>query len=584
MSFLNKIFQSIPVKIPDRSGFDLSHECLSTAKVGTVVPITHIEVMPGDSISMGTLMKVTLPPMAVPFMGRIDAELTAAFIPYRLLWNGWQSFITQNNGFNPGAVTPTAGSLNNGQGSAYIDSQANQMNVPYSVPLVNMNESTWSSNLIEEFSGAGSLADYLGYKRISNGLTPLAGDRYLSALPFLAYHKFCDDWIRDENNMRPFFPKMAANTYMYSPGNVDNIDHNYFSPGLLPTDCMGGYRASPGMQAVIMSPLDESIRGQYFTDMNPNFPVTYKYALGSLRQRCWAKDYFTTATTRPQAGAASSVVFDTSGSTGAFTISTLRAASQLQKWMERNNIAGTDYGSILQAHFGVKPPDAVLQRSVLLGSVRTPVYVGSVENNTGTGAVDTGGDPVGTKSPYGNTLGAAGGFASAADKGTLVDNFTAHEHGVIMVFFTLIPHAYYNTGVDRQLLHLSVGDFAWPEFANIGDQEIRTGELTVAGSLNPGSVFGYNQRYSEYKFKGDRISGLVRDGENMSVYALQRGFTTVPALGSDFLEIPTDFLDQVFGVSSTVSGFGCMIDAYFDCQALRILPEYSLPSLCLGDI
>lgn len=567
MSFLNKIFQSVPVKIPDRSGFDLSHEVLSTAKVGTVVPITYIECLPGDTISMGSLMKVTLPPMAVPFMGRIDAELTAAFIPNRLLWNGWQSFITQNNGTNPGSATPS--SIAGG-----VESGPNMLNVPYSVPMVNMNELGWSAAEIAEFSGAGSLADYLGYKRPQSSGN-LMGDRYISALPFLAYHKFADDWLRDENNMKPFFPKMAARNYMYENGNADNVWPDGFHAGLLPFDTMGGYRSNPGQTAVVLTPRSSSILLHNSTpdNLDPNFPVDIMLALGRLRQRCWAKDYFTTATTRPQAGAAASVVFDTSGSTGGFTVSSLRAASSLQRWMEINNISGTDYGSHIASHFGVFPPDAVLQRSVLLGSVRTPVYVGSVENNTGTGAES------GTKSPFGNTLGAAAGFASAADKGSLVDNFTCKEHGILMVFFTLIPHAYYNTGVDRQLLHLGIGDFAFPEFANIGDQEIRTGELTVSGSLVAGSAFGYNQRYSEYKFKGDRISGLLRDGENLDVYALQRGFDSVPDLGKDFLTIPTDYLDQVSGVASDVSGFGCMIDAYFDCQALRVLPEYSLPSL-----
>lgn len=146
-----------------------------------------------------------------------------------------------------------------------------------------------------------------------------------------------------------------------------------------------------------------------------------------------------------------------------------------------------------------------------------------------------------------------------------------------MVFFTLIPHAYYNSGLKKSLHHKMVGDFAWPEFANIGDQPIRLQELTVnSTSVTP---FGYNQRYSEYKFELDRISGLLADGNNLAPYALQRGFGSAPELGKAFLEIPTNYLDQVLGVSADVAGFGCMVDAYFDCRALRVLPEYSLPSL-----
>ena len=553
MSFLNKVFQSIPVKIPDRSGFDLSHEVLSTAKVGTVTPITHFEVIPGDTISMGSLMKVTLPPMAVPFMGRIDAELTAAFIPYRLLWQGWQSFITQNNGVQNG-LRP---------------GESNYADVPFSVPLV---KPFGQTDLATNWT-AGTLADYLGVKlERTDGYENV---RPVSAMKFLAYHKFCDDWIRDDNNMKPFFPKLASN--IYNTNNTGSSSSPVLSdpvPGLLPYFASGLFNnGGNGASALVMG-LSQKPLPYTSTVSNDYVPADNTLTLGSLRQRCWAKDYFTTATTRPQAGAASSVMFDTSGATGSFTISTLRAANSLQKWMERNNIAGTEYGDQIMAHFGVRPPDAVLNRSILLGSVRTPVYVGSVENKAGLGESGVSG----TKSPFGNVLGAAAGFASGGDKGTLIDDFTVKEHGVIMVFFTLIPHAYYNSGTDREMLHIGYGDFAWPEFANIGDQDIQRSELVASAAA--GGIFGYNQRYSEYKFLKDRIAGELRDGQSLDVYALQRGFIdTVPALGKEFLTIPTDFLDQVTGVSSELSEFGCMVDAYFDCQALRILPEYSLPSL-----
>lgn len=577
MSKLNKIFSSIPVKIPDRSGFDLSHEILTTAKTGTVVPVTHIEVLPGDTISMGSMMKVTLPPFAVPFMGRIDAELTAAFIPYRLLWQGWQGFITQNSG-----VQPTAGSLTQ---------------YPLFVPVVDPGAQTASSSAnrqaaYDEFYGPGTLLDYLGYKRpastATGSYTAADGSHYISALPFLAYHKFCDDWIRDDNNMLPYFPKVVAQPYAMPDGSASSLQIK--SPRLLPTNTFGGYDS----YAAGINPFEiPHVFKLHEVDTLPseshgvNLFVDRTLKLGSLRQRCWSKDYFTTATTRPQAGAASSVIFDVyapvdssdnvaKGSTG-FSIAELRAANSLQKWLERNNIAGTEYGSQILAHFGVTPPDAVLNRSVLLGSVRMPVVVSSVENNTGTGSVSSG-VPVGTKSPYGNTLGAAAGFGGAFDKGSLIDNFTAKEHGIIMVFFSLIPHAYYNTGIaDRSLLHKAVGDFPWPEFANIGDQPIKSIELLAGG--NTVSTFGYNQRYSEAKFKMDRISGLLADGNSLSPYALQRGFASSPSLGKEFLEIPTDYLDQVLGVSTEVGGFGCMVDAFIDCKALRVLPEYSLPSL-----
>lgn len=564
MSKLNKIFNSIPVPIPDRSGFDLSHESIGTATTGTVIPVTHFEVLPGDKISMGSMMSVTLPPFAVPFKGRIDAELTAAFIPYRLLWNGWQSFITQN----PGVLAED--SEVSGYGRTFFSK----------VPTL-IDPSTLSGQTLSDELGMyslGSLADYLGIKPMTAGgviLSPVSADG-ISALPFLAYHKFCDDWIRDENIIRPFFPKQYLNQFGI-PSGYQNASGQGASGRFLPYIASG----LTVQGAEFAGPVQVQLRPVPQSSYNNADEIAWdpSIGLGTLRQRCWAKDYFTTATYRPQSGAASEVAFAVSGSSdsngnvtaaGSFTIASLRAANALQKWMERNNISGTDYGSQILAHFGVTPPDAVMNRSVLLGSVRTPVIVNAVENNSNAETTAT------VKNPFGTALGSAAGFGSANESGRLIEDFEPKEHGIIMVFFTLIPHAYYNGGIDRQLLHTGYGDFAWPEFAGIGDQAITNNELTSAGNTQ---VFGYNQRYSEYKFKLDRISGLVADGGNLDVFALQRGFSQVPSLGSEFLEIPKDYLDQVFSVTTSQSGFSCIYDCYFDCSALRVLPEYSLPKL-----
>lgn len=537
MSKLNKIFQSVPIKVPDRSGFDLSHESLFTTLPGTVTPCTVLEVLPGDTFSMGAMQKVTLPPFAVPFMGRIDACLEAFFVPNRILWKGWESFITQNNGTQ---------SVSNGGNSQYV---------PLTVPTIDV-----SASANRPYLGNSSLAHYLGLKQ--RGSSSVGS---YNALPFLCYHKILDDWYRDENNMKPFFYKVLG----FSGSSNVNIAN--FAPVIGSTGASGVapvYSLAPptGLAPIV----DTSI------------------GLGSLRQRCWAKDYFTTATTRPQSGAASSVTFDTSGSTGSFTISTLRAANSLQKWMERNNIAGTDYGSQILSHFGTLPPDAHMDKAVLLGQNRIPVYVTGVENNA-----SPENQSASTKNPYGNTLGSSAGFGSAFGKDSLIDNFTAKEHGFIMVMFSLVPHAYYDTGIDRMFTRLSYGDYPWPEFANIGDQPIYTLELcgdlpNTQGPISLQDIFGYNQRYAEMKHRLDRVSGLLEDGENLEVYALKRGFvgdagatgpTGLPELGKSFLTIPTDYLDQVSNVDSEVSEFGCIVDVFFDCRALRVLPEYSLPSL-----
>lgn len=548
MSKRNSIFTTVPMRIPDRSGFDLSHEHIFTANTGTLVPAASFEVLPGDKVSLGSLFRTTLPPFAVPFMGRIDACLDAFFVPHRIVWKGWESFITQNNGVSPMASSGTG--------------TPPPISVPVFLPSNN-------SSVI----GPGTLSDYLGYKvGPASTVVPNVG---MSALKFLAYQKICDDWYRDDNNVLPFFAKNPPGSL---PGSETWSGNNSLLPRVInsfsPTLVAGSGNAGNPPSLSLSAPSGNTVQ------LATTIGVDGTIGLGSLRQRSWAKDYFTTATPQPQAGAASSVAFDTSGATGQFTIASLRAANSLQKWMERNNIAGTRYGDQILAHFGVLPPSAVMDRAILLGSCRTPVIIGSVENNSNAESSTKNG-------PFGNTLGSAAGFGSATEKGSLIDSFDVKEHGYIFVMYSLVPHSYYNSGFDRELRHISYGDFAWPEFSNIGDQPIFEGELTVRAN-SPLGTFAYNQRYSEYKSKLDRISGLLSDlntgsdqqgPPDLSMYALQRGFNGTPALGKSFLEIPTNYLDQVFAVSADVSGFSCLVDCYFDCSVLRVLPEYSLPSL-----
>lgn len=602
MSKQNKIFSSIPVNIPDRSGFDLSHEVLTTAQTGTVIPITHFEALPGDTIRMNGSMKVTLPPFAVPFMGRVDAELTAAFIPYRVIWNGWQSFITQNNGVSPSL-----------QFRSREDGSSDQSLVPQMVPHLAlpsvstvMGREVGASSASQGVNndgfghpllGPGSLADYLGMKISTN-----VAHNFVSALPFLAYQKFCDDWIIDDNITYPFFSRFnnpgimrIASQAQTGASMARRIRSAYahMLPFMSGHSDVNGQTSSLNQDFTLVD-LDTELIGRdpVYTNSDSAYTFNRLRMLGGLRQRCFAKDYFTTATLQPQAGAESSVLFNVSGSAdpsdnsvsgvGSFTIASLRAANSLQKWLERNNIAGTEYGSQILAHFGVTPPDAVLNRSVLLGRVRTPVVTSAVQNTAGA-TVDT----ASSKNPFAGQLGSAAGFGSGYDNGRLIDDFSPKEHGIVMVFFTLIPHAYYNSGIKKDLKHLSYGDFAWPEFAHIGDQPIYDYELRRTPSTDSETtIFGYQQRYSEYKFMQDIVNSHLADGNSLEVFALQRGFDYpaaptegYPLLTTDFLEIPMTYLDQVFAVNSAISGYACMVDAYFDTKAIRVLPEYSLPSL-----
>jgi hypothetical protein len=525
MSHLSKVFNKVPVRVQDKSGFDMSHENLFSATVGTLIPASVEEVMPGDVVSVGSAMSVELPPLATNFKGRVDARLEAFFVPNRLLWAGWKDFIVQDPNHKP--VVPG-------------------FSVPTNTPTVRLTAST---------AGAGSLADYLGVKTFAVSGNVNTVD--VNALPFLAYHKIWDDWYRDSNIQQPFF--------------VDGID----------ASDAAGYGASRSPYVRVSGNMN--LTGTSGTGS----VVGYNGRdLRSLAQRNFAKDYFTTMTTEPQSGAAASLEFkvdsavdpDTGTQSGSFTIASLRAANSLQKWLERNNLGGTRYYDQILAHYGVLPSDAAMQRALLLGSMTTPVIVNSISQQAqGTNAQ--------TKNPYGNSTGAQFGRGNAFGKDSLIDNFKVTEHGFIFILFSLVPHAYYSTGSRRYITHRNVSsDYAFPEFANIGDQPVYKDEMVSDSNLigTPSGV-GYAQRYAEYKYHDDEVHGLLRDGANLNAFVLSRGFDGSASLNSSLLEIPTNYMDSVMVTTAGVSGFNAIVDCYFDAKYLRVLPEYSLPSLSSGE-
>jgi len=530
MSHLSKVFNKVPVKVQKRSGFDMSHENLFSATIGTLIPASVEEVMPGDVVSVGSALSVELPPLATNFKGRVDARLEAFFVPNRIIWAGWQDYICQDAEHKP--VVPS-------------------WNISTDIPKVRLTSAT---------AGAGSLADYLGVKSFSG--TSVTGD--VNALPFLAYQKIWDDWYRDSNIQQPFF-----------------LDGLVPSAGLSQINAMSAphFRGSGVMQNTnAASSTNLGVVGFNGTDLR------------SLKQRNFAKDYVTTMTTKPQGGDGSSLQFDVAGNVtagsvvagvGMFSIRSLRTANALQKWLERNNISGTRYYDQILAHYGVLPSDAAFQRAVLLGSMTTPVIVNSV-------AQQAQGTNNQSKNPYANSTGAMFGRGNAFGKDSLIDNFEVKEHGYIIILFSLVPHAYYSTGTRRYLVARSKsGDWAFPEFAGIGDQEVYKYELNSGSLVFPPDtgpdVVGYSQRYSEYKYHDDEIHGLLQDGQNLNSFVLSRGFDNSVALSTSLLEIPTNFMDSVMVTTAGVSGFNAIVDCYFDAKYLRPLPEYSLPTLCEGE-
>lgn len=518
MANYSKIFSKVPVEIPNKSGFDMSHENLLTGKVGTLIPVMVDELLPNDTISLGVSSQLQLPPMATDFYGRVRGKFEAFFVPNRVLYGGWQELITHPVN---GDVYPSGSSTT--QKAKYLP----------------------SLSIMRSECQAGSLADYLGFKSRPSTSGPTDTVKIPNCLPFVAYHKIWDDWYRDSRIQVSAFDKFSNGT----------------------STAVSGFSQIPYVTNYSSSPFD--ITG----------PCADGVSCFSLRQRNWSRDYFTNSTTAPQAGAASTLAFSVEDGTGAFTIASLRAANSLQQWLERNNIAGYRYGDQIKAQFGIYPADATTDRSIYLGSTSFDVYNKSVYMDHPSEIPDYSRNPFNiTGSKYGSPIGTG--------DGSLVDKFTASEHGFIFVMFSLVPDALYATGTRRYLGRSSSGDFAFPILAGVGDQKICTWELSrdlTANQINfDSSEFGYTQRYSEYKFMLDEVHGLLRTGGSLESFALSRDFAQTPYLGSQFLQIPTNFLDEVSAVDEYASDYGYWADMYFSYKKSSTLPAYSIPTL--GDM
>lgn len=565
MSHISNLFQDHKVQIKNKSGFDLSHSNFLTQKCGQLTPVCTIPMLPNDSISLGFMSQIKLPPMATSFYGRVDYRLEAFFVPYRILWGGWENFYTQ----------PVA------------DPYGTAVERPHFLP----NYFGVHSSAVSEVFRRGSLADYLGIKGFASGDDSSSPhDSVSNMLPFFAYHKIYDDWYRNANIQKPAFVRKTA----FADGDSCGSLPFYPSAVTISDTTLGPGNNGPDMDVVVDenssgdSTLNTPLSSIRFGDIRVgkvrfSSKLADGFSLFDLRQRNWAKDYFTTATLYPQqngttAGAGIRSSLDTAlGEAGAttFTISQIRQANILQKWLERNNIAGSRYADQIRATFGILPSDAMLDRPIFLGGSSFGVYTNSIAQTVNS-------DKGSSSNPYSGTAGADSGQTSGFGKDSLIDKFTATEHGIIMVIGSIVPHATYSTGTSRMFAMSQFGDIPNPMFEGLGQESILKAELApyVSDVGADNEVFGYVDQYAWMKYMNDEVHGLLVDGESLESFALQRSFDYASAkLDSSFIQIPLDYLDQVLAVKQEKSGFSSWANFYFDVKKTSLLSQYTIPTL-----
>ena len=536
-------FDYVEIPKPKVSGFDLSYSNKLTMDIGDLVPVFKQEVLPGDEFKVNSNFMVRFAPLANPIYTKLDAHIHYFFVPNRLIWDGstkgndWQTFIT--GGAN-GTEAPTA---------PYF---------PLSY-LVTRQSLNGQGTTDDAKSGQQSLMDYMGIPLFSKSdaskVSTAFGDKRINALPFLAYQKIYDDWFRDQNLTSSVFDTYPQ---VLNGGNISSSE--------AAANQMITLRKRAWKKDYFTSALPWAQRGPEVR-IPVNTEAKYTYLAGStntsLVKGAYAvnlgSNYDNVATPNNFSGAGMRL-----NETALGTIRELRQASALQQWLERNAIGGGRYIEQLLSHFGVFAEDSRLQRAEYLGSVKAPVVISEVQSNASTDGAELG-ELAGKGVAYGNDFAFSEKFK---------------EHGWIIGIMSVIPDASYCQGIHRSLTHRTDKlDYAFPEFAEIGLQEIENSEIMIDAD-DPESItdtFGYNERYGEYKSNYNEIHGYFKDKEDTrSQYNMTRFFNSTPQLSTSFVQVDESALNNPF-VDTLVNAGNLWVDVWNDVKAVRPLPKNSIP-------
>lgn len=544
------IFNSIRMKRPRRNAFNLSYESKLTLNMGELVPIMCMPVVPGDKFRVNTESLVRLAPLVAPMMHRVNVFTHYFFVPNRLVWNDWETFITQG-----------------------IDGEQKPV-----FPKFNLNMLSYSQLLRDGMFRDGSLWDYLGLPSIGK-IGTLADDKAspnsvnvpqvgftVSALPFRAYQLIYNEYYRDQNLTDPInFPLTSGEVLVADLRNLLTLrrrawEKDYFTSALPwlqrgpeVTVPVGGEQFSTvtldrtaGNQKVLNNngkPAD----GELFAPGTAGVTGTlgWKNESGSSSGPAWLDPNGTLKVDTSQLGV---------------NINDLRTSNALQRWFERNARGGSRYIEQILSHFGVRSSDARLQRPQFLGGGRMPISVSEVLQTSSTDETS----PQANMAGHGISAGVNNGFKHYFE-----------EHGYIIGIMSITPRSGYQQGVPRDFTKFDNMDFYFPEFAHLSEQEIKNKEIYLSDDANYNEgTFGYTPRYAEYKYKASESHGDFRG--NLAYWHLNRIFADKPNLNTTFVECNPS--NRVFATSETEDD-KFWVQLYQDVRALRLMPKYGTPML-----
>ena len=530
---IQHLFSQVPTAQIPRSKFNRSHGLKTTFDSGYLVPIFVDEVLPGDTFSMDCTLFARVATLISPIMDNMYMDTFWFFVPERLLFDHFENMCGQQD--NPTDSTD------------------------YLFPTVKSPTGTGFE--------VGSIADYFG---LPTGVPNLE----VRAEPFRAYNLIYNEWFRDEN-LQESLPFTKADSDLYSNYKLVRRGkrHDYFTSALpWPQKGPGVELPFGGIANVVTNNKDILFssgvslpHGGSPSSINPTFTDvalggrSYSYSSGNVVDTNVSSNVGLSAL---RFGSESGLQVDLTSATS-ITINQFREAFQIQRWYERAARGGTRYTEIIRSFFGVISPDARLQRPEYLGGSSNRIDVNVIPQTSGTTDVS----PQANLSAFAvGTNGRGNGFSKS---------FT--EHGWIIGLINVRADLTYQQGINRMWTRSTKFDLYWPTFAFLGEQAVLNKEIYAQGNEEDDKVFGYQERYAEYRYAPSLVTGKFRStyAQSLDSWHLAQKFENLPKLSPEFI-VDNPPIDRVVAVPSEPQ---FLLDCWFNLNCVRPMPVYGVPGL-----
>ena len=547
-------FAMIPQANIRRSVFDRSHVYKTTFNEGQLIPYFVDEVIPGDTFTLNPVEFCRLATPVVPFMDNINIESFFFFVPSRLVYDKWVKLCGEQE--NPEDSTD------------------------YLVPTVSLTGDM-----------TNKLPDYMGIACSSGTFNNVS----VNCLPFRSYWLIWNEWFRDENLQKSVKVSKGETNTVLEPMGQSTVNPNYGFPSGVKNwydpaprgkryDYFTGALPWPQKGPAVDLPLGQTAALIVGDNASLTMPAGYLGANSSSSQvdngffptnlsvnslSSFGFNNYQTNTIHGVGAnpkefplkAVNGVSVDLSSATS-ITINSLRQAFMLQRYYEIDARGGTRYTEKLQAHFGVTNPDARLQRPEFLGSHSSMMNINPVTQTSSTDSTT----PQGNLAAYG---------LNAQRYHAFTKSFS--EFGYVIGLINVRADLTYQQGVNKMWLRSDVLDFYWPSFAHLGEQAIQNIEIYCQGNDDDKKVFGYQERYAEYRYKPSLITGQFRSTykEPLDIWHLSQKFATLPTLSDEFIQDHPP-ISRVVAVPSYPH---FLLDVKFNLKCIRPMPMYGIPGM-----